>query len=186
MKKLSALMITAAFVGFASAGYAADDSTTTQGSVDYKKNGGYDASRSSEQTLPDGSKKTSETTINKDVDSNGLATKKVTTETKVTPPGTVNGLLNQKKDVSTSEVKEKDRGGSDRTDTQKHTDPNGTNVTVKTSVNKDVDKNGNVTETVKSQQTVDPQGLMNAKTTETKTKTVNGAVVEESKQAPQQ
>jgi len=177
MKNTFALLAATAAIGLAGGAYAADESANVKSKVDYKKDGGYTAERSSEQKTPGGTKTTSETKVDVDVDSQGRIDKEVKAETTTDPKG----LLNKTKDVSKTDIEEKERGGYKQTTTTKHTNADGTNVTYKTVTDVDVDANGNVTTTAKTEKTVDPKGLMNAETTSSTTKSVNGQVVEQKK-----
>jgi hypothetical protein len=77
-----------------------------------------------------------------------------------------------------SSLEMKDNGGYEANRASTHVNANGTAHTMKKNVDVDVDGKGNVTATTNTKQTVDPKGLMNKQTTETKTKVVNGRVVE--------
>lgn len=65
--------------------------------------------------------------------------------------------------------------------TSKHKNAEGTDVTMVTTTDVDVDNSGNVTTTAKTEKTVDPKGLLNETTTTNETKTVNGKVVKQIK-----
>jgi len=173
MKNTFALLAVTAAIGLASSAYAADENAEVKSSVDYKKNGGYEATRSSEEKTAGGTTTTSKTTVDVDVDGSGKIDKEVKAETATDPKG----LLNKKTDTSKTEIEEKARGGYKQVTTTKHKDADGTNVTYKTTTDVDVDNNGNVTTTAKTEKTVDPKGLMNADKTTTTTKSVNGEVV---------
>lgn len=160
--------------GFVSSAYAADETKTK---VDYKSDGGYEAESTSEGTTADGTKHKAETNVDVDVNSKGLVDKTVTTESSADPKG----ILNKKKDTAKSELKEKDRGGYKQTVTRKHTDAEGTNVTAKETTEVEVDKEGNVTETTKTEEKIDPKGLMNQKKVVSKSKKVNGELIEQTK-----
>ena len=172
---LKILLATAA-VGLAMPAYAAEESTAVKSIVEYKKDGGYESTRSTEKTTAEGTTQTSESSVDVDVDSKGHVDKTVKTET-VTDP---KGLLNKEKDVSETKIDEKERGGYKQTTIRKSKDADGTNITFKTVTDVDVDSSGNVTTTATTTKTVDPKGLMNETTTKTKTKTINGKVVEKS------
>ena len=175
MKRTLAMLAASAAVGLAGASYAADESAQVKSKVEYKKDGGYTATRSAERTTPGGTTNSAESKVDVDVDSKGHVDKTVKSESTTDPKG----LLNKKKDTSETNIEEKDRGGFKQTTTRKHTDAEGTNTTYKTVTDVDVDSNGNVTTKATTEKTVDPKGLMNSKTSSTKTKTVNGNVVED-------
>lgn len=161
----------------ASTANAADQSAVVKSNIDYKSNGGYESNRTAERTTASGTKQTTESKVNVDVDSAGRIDKTVKTEA-VTDP---KGLLNKQKDTSESQVEEKVRGGYKQVTTRKHTDADGTNIVYKTTTDVDVDAAGNVTTTAKTEKTVDPKGLMNSTTTTSKSTSVNGKVVDSSK-----
>jgi hypothetical protein len=177
MKKKFALLAATAAFGLATSAYAADDSAQTKSNVEYKNNGGYEASRSAERTTTDGTTNASESKVDVSVDSNGNATKTEQTETSTDPKG----LMNKKEDQNKTKFSEKENGGYTQTTTSKHKDADGTDVTLTTTTDVDIDKDGNVVTSAKTKKTVDPKGLFNSKTTTTKTKTINGRVVEQRK-----
>lgn len=175
MKNTFALLAATAAIGLAASApaYAVDEKAEVKSSLDYKKNGGYEATRTSEQVTAGGTKTTSKTKVDVDVDSQGRIDKTEKAET-VTDP---KGLMNRKKDTSSTEIEEKARGGYKQVTTTKHIDADGTNITYKTTTDVDVDSDGNVTTTAKTEKIVDPKGLMNAEKTTSTTKSVNGKVV---------
>lgn len=175
MKNSFALLAVTAAIGLAASApaYAADEKAAVKSSVDYKKDGGYEATRTSEQVSAGGTKTTSKAKVDVDVDSQGRIDKTEKAETTTDPKG----LMNKKQDTSKTEIEEKDRGGYKQTTTTKHIDASGTNITYKTVTDVDVDADGNVTTTAKTEKTVDPKGLMNADKVSSTTKAVNGKVV---------
>ena len=179
MKNITAILVATAAMGLATSAYAADESAQAKSKVEYKKNGGYESTRSADHTTAGGTTHTSESNVSVDVDSQGRIDKEVKSES-VTDP---KGLMNKKKDTSETEIEEKARGGYKQTTTRKHTDAEGTNTTYKTVTDVDVDADGNVTSTATTEKTVDPKGLMNETTSKSKTKTVNGQVVEQTKKS---
>jgi len=181
MKNVIAMLAATAAVGLATSAYAADETSQAKASVNYKDNGGYDSSRNAENTDANGTTTTSSEKVDVDVDSKGLVKKTVKTSDTTDPKG----LMNKKTDNSKTVYEEKDNGGYKQTTTRTHKDANGTNVSYKTVTDVDVDKDGNVTTTAKTEKTVDPKGLFNKKTTSETTKTVNGQVVDEKKTSNQ-
>ena len=177
MKKFRTLLALTAAMGLATAAHAADESAQVKSKVEYKKDGGYESSRTAESTSAAGTTHKSESNVDVDVDSAGRVEKTVSTEATTDPKG----LMNKKDNMSETHIEEKARGGYKQTTTRKFTDADGTNVTYKTVTDVDVDNNGKVTSTATTEKTVDPKGLMNEKTTTSKTKMVNGKVVENSK-----
>ena len=171
MRNSIAMLLATAGISLAASAYAANE---TESSVEYKKNGGYEANRSSESVSPDGTKRVSESEVDVNVNSAGQVDKTITTESTTDPKG----LMNKKKDSATTEIEEKARGGYKQTTTSHHTDANGTNVSLVVTTDVEVDAQGNVITTSTTEKTVDPKGLMNKKTTTSRTKSVNGKVVE--------
>lgn len=171
---LLTLAATAA-VSLASSAYA--EEAQVKSKVEYKKDGGYESSRTMEQTTPSGTAVTSDSKVDVSVDSKGRVDKTVKTEA----GSDAKGLMNRKKDKSETHIEEKARGGYKQTTTRVHADANGTDTTYKTTTDVDVDDSGNVTTTATTEKTVDPKGLLNEKTSTSKVKTVNGRVVEEKK-----
>ncbi len=158
---------TAVMMTLSAGAYAADE-----------KKDEFESSTSTKSTTSGGTVNTYEKNVDVDVDDKGRVNKTTTTEKSVNPEG----LLNTMKDTSTTEYEEKARGGYKQTTTTKHVDPDGANVMIKTVTNVDVDADGKITTTAKSEKVVDPEGLMNSTTTTSKTKTVDGVVVEEKKE----
>lgn len=179
MKRIIAVLAATTALSLVNPAFAASESAEGKTKVDYKSNGGYEATRSAEQTSADGTKHKSDATVDVDVDSKGKTSKTVKAES-VTD---AKGLGNKKADAAKTTYEDKDRGGYKQTTTRKHADANGTDTTYVTTTDVDVDSDGNVTTTAKTEKTVDPKGLMNKKTTAAKTKTVNGKVVEQTKDA---
>lgn len=176
MKNISfATFATTMAMGISAISYAAENESEKT-KTRYYDNGGYESTRSSEDTTANGTTHTSESKVGVEVDSNGRAQKKVKTSA-VTDP---KGLMNKKEDNAESQIEEKPRGGYKLTVTRQHTDANGTNVLYKTITDVDVDEAGNVTTTATTEKTVDPKGLMNETTTKSTTKSINGRVVEQS------
>jgi hypothetical protein len=169
-KTLVMLMATTAF-GLASSAYAADE---VKSKIEYKKDGGYESTRSAERTTASGATVSSESKVDVDVDNKGRIDKTVKVENATNPKG----LLNEKKDEAETKIEEKARGGYKQVTTRKALNADGTDVTYKTTTNVDIDDKGNVTTTATTEKTVNPKGLMNEKTTTTKTKSVNGQVIE--------
>lgn len=174
MKKLFALLAATAAVSLAVSAHAASESAEVKSKMEYKRDGGYEASRSSEQTTPSGTDISSESKVDVDVDSDGLVSKTIKSESKTDPKG----FGNRKVDNSKTVFEEKDRGGYKQTTVRTHKDADGTNVKFETITDVDVDSAGNVTTSAKTEKTVDPKGLFNSKTTTSKVKTVNGKVVD--------
>ena len=176
MKNLIALLAATTAVSLASGAYA-DESSSTKANVDYKKNGGYESSRSAQSTDSSGTTVSSDSKVDVDVDSKGHVKRTVKSSTTTDPKG----LMNKKSEDGKTVFEEKNNGGYKQTTTRSYTDREGTNVTYKTVTDVDVDNDGNVTTTAKTEKTVDPKGMMNSKTTTSTTKSVNGQVVEQKK-----
>ncbi len=174
MKNIFALLSATTMLTMGTGAFAADESAKSTSKVDYKKNGGYESTRSSEQTTSDGTAHSSENKVDVDVDSKGNIDKTVKSTSSTDPKG----MMNKKKDTSETEIEEKSNGGYKQTTTRNQTDADGTDITYKTTTNVDVDDKGNVVTTATTEKTVDPKGLMNKTKTTSKTKTVNGQVVE--------
>lgn len=179
MKRILAVLAATTAMTLAAPSFAISESSDGKTKVDYKSNGGYEATRSAEQTSTDGTTTKSNADVDVDIDSKGKTSKTVKAETSTDPKG----LGNKKADIAKTTYEDKDRGGYKQTTTRNHTDANGTSTTYVTTTDVDVDKDGNVTSTAKTEKTVDPKGLLNKKTTTSKTKAVNGKVVEEKKEA---
>lgn len=172
--KLTFLAATATIALSANA-FAADEHGEVKSKVEYKKDGGYESTMSSDGVNAAGAKLTSDRTVDVDVDSKGRVDKKVNVESTTDPKG----LMNKKHTDAETKIEEKENGGYKQTTTRTHTDADGTNTTYETITDVDIDNKGNVKSTATTKKTVDPKGLMNEKTTKTTTKTVNGKVVEE-------
>lgn len=169
------LAVLAATTTLSAAGFAyAESKAQAESKVEYKEDGGYESSRTSKHTDGKGTTTKTDANIDVDVHSKGNVSKTIKTTATTDPEG----LMNEKKDDTKTVFEEKERGGYKQTTTTKHVNSDGTNVTLVTTTNVDVDKNGNVTTVAKSEKTVDPKGLMNKKTTTDETKMVNGKVVE--------
>ncbi len=175
MNFFTMLMATAA-VGAANPTHAADEKKV-DAQVEYKKDGGYESTRTTKQTTDDGTTYKTKSEVDVDVDAAGRVDKKITTETVADPKG----LMNKEKAVSETEFEEKERGGYTQTTIRKYKDANGTDVSLKTVTDVEIDKDGNVITTATTERTVNPEGLMNQTTTKSKTKSVNGKVIEQSK-----
>jgi hypothetical protein len=174
MKNALAILSATTVLTLAASAFA-DDIVKGESKMEYKDNGGYESTQSSERVTGTGTKHVTESNVDVDVDSKGRVSKTVETE-KTTDP---KGLLNTKKDNATTEIEEKARGGYKQTTTRAHTDREGTDIVNKSTTNVDVDAKGNVTEVVKTEKVVDPKGLLNKSKAVSKTKTVNGRVVED-------
>jgi hypothetical protein len=70
-----------------------------------------------------------------------------------------------------------------QTTIRKHTDRNGTDTYYKTVTDVTIDSHGNVTSTVNSKKTIKPKGWFNKTESSSKTKSVNGTVVEHSEES---
>ena len=178
MKRLFALLITTAAVSLSATSYA-EESSESKATLEHKKGGGYDATQTSEQTGPGGTKRVNESETDVSVNSKGQISKTTTTESSTDPKG----VMNKSKEITKTEIVEKDRGGYKQVTTSRHTDADGTNVILVTTTELEVDDKGNVTTTAQTEKTVDPKGFMNKKTTSTMSKVVNGKVVEERKKS---
>ncbi len=172
--KLFGLMLSAAVIAAVPA-YAADVAAENQGKYEAKDNGGYTMKGSASETLADGTKKSAETKVDVDVDSEGKVSKTAEKTTTTNPEGS----MNEKKTVSKTELKEKDRGGYEKKVVDKKTDAAGTDVKTEASVDVKVDSDGKTVEKHKTVKTVDPKGLLNQEKTVTTTKKVDGKIVEQ-------
>jgi hypothetical protein len=162
----------------ASGVYAEDASSQKSSNLDYKDNGGYTATVKDSQTTSNGTDINSKTTADVDVDSNGNTTKTIKSKTTEDPKG----LWNKKTHTGKLTYQDKDNGGYSKTLKTSDTDRAGTDTSLKSKTDVDVDKSGNVTKTTETDKVTDPSGLMNKTETVTKSKTVNGVVVEDSRQ----
>lgn len=178
MKNLVMILASTAAVGLASSAFAANATAENKSSVEYKKNGGYEATATSEHTTAKGTAHEASEKVDVDVDSKGLRKETVKADSSTDPKG----LLNAKKDTTKASYKDKDNGGYKQTKTDRHSDAAGTDTKVETTTDVDVDANNNATAVVKTEKTVDPKGLLNKKTTTNKAKAVNGVVVEQKKE----
>lgn len=177
MNKILAALVTSTAIGAAGIAWASNPSASSEANVKYDKDGGYESTRSDKSTTSGGTKHKSESSVDVDVDAKGEVEKTIKTEASTDPKG----LMNKKDDTSETKIKEKTNGGYEQTTTRKHKDADGTNTTYKTVTDVTIDNNGNVTTTAETKKTVDPEGLLNEKTTTSKTKMINGEVVENSK-----
>ena len=174
MKNTLACLTATTILAMTGAAFAADEMTKGETNVKYKDNGGYESTQKSKQKNADGTTTQTEANVDVDVDSDGNVSKTVKTENSTD----AEGLGNAKSNSTKTEVEEKSHGGYKESSTVKKKDADGTNVTTQKTVDVDVDAKGNVTETVKTEKVVDPEGLMNKEKSVSKTKTVNGRVVE--------
>jgi len=166
MKYTFAILATTAAVSIAASAHAADESAKSKADIDYKDNGGYEATLSSENKNADGTAHTAKVTEDVDINDDGTGsrtTEKVTT----TDP---KGLMNKSKNTAKVEVEQKDNGGYEKTATTKATDSNGTNVVNEVKTDVDVNDDGSVSSETTTKKTVDPKGLFNKTTTESKSK----------------
>jgi len=177
MKKTLTLLLSTAAFGLAASAYAADAEVKSK--VEYKKNGGYEANRTAERTTSNGTAVASETDVDVNVDSKGLVDKTVKVENKSDPKG----LGNAKTEKSETRFEEKERGGYKQVTTRKSNDANGTNSTYETTTDVNVDAAGNVTTTATTEKVENPKGLLNQKTSTSKVKSVNGAIVDSKKKS---
>jgi len=175
MKKILLALAATTAIGLTANAYAADSTAQADTKVDYKKNGGYDASSTAEQTNADGTKKVAKKSADVNVDSKGNLDETVKSETS----SDAKGLMNAKKDTAKTTYKDKSNGGYKKTTTKAHVDHAGTDTKTENSTDVDVDSNGKTTEVDKTTNTTDPKGLMNKTSTTTKVKKVDGQVVEE-------
>jgi len=177
MKKASAFLPLVTVLAMSTYAYAADESDKS--STETKKNGGYESTTTSQGTTDAGTYNSTKTTDNVDVDSKGNVTRKYKTKSVEDPKG----LMNKKTSTGEITYQDKDNGGYKKTVDEKSTNAAGTNYSHSSKTNVDVDAQGNVTTTKKTENTVDPKGFTNpSTTTTTSSKTVNGEVVEENKQ----
>lgn len=172
--KISLLAATAA-VALASASFAAEEKANSR--VEYKNNGGYEATRSVENTGTNGTTVSSQSKVDVDVDSKGNVTRSVSTKNTTDPKG----MLNTQADNGKTVFEEKSNGGYKQTTERAHTDQQGTDIKLTTVTDVDIDKKGNVITTAKTEKTVDPSGLFNSRTETSTSRSVNGVVVEQKK-----
>jgi hypothetical protein len=176
MKNLYTILAATAALSTATVAYA-DEEAQVKSTVEMKDNGGYESNVKSEEVTSAGTAKSTEKQVDIDVNSNGLVDKNI----KIVKKNDPKGLMNGKKDVSETEIEEKEYGGYKQTTTRKITDANGTNTFYKTITDVSVDTNGNVTSTATTEKTTDPKGWFNKTTVKSTEKTVNGKVIEKSK-----
>lgn len=169
------LLAATAAVTLATSAFAAEEKANTK--VEYKNNGGYEATRSVENTSANGTTVSSKSKVDVDVDAKGNVTRSIDTSTATDPKG----MLNQKVDNGNTTFEEKSNGGYKQTTQRTHTDQQGTDITLKTVTDVDIDKKGNVITTAKTEKTVDPSGLFNSSTETSTSRSVNGVVVEQKK-----
>jgi hypothetical protein len=153
---------------------AADPEAKTEGKIEYKDNGGYEAKRSSSQELSNGTEMSSSSKVDVDVDNDGEVTEKVKNQATNDPKG----LMNKKQNIVTSKIDSEPSGDYKKTTKKKYKDAEGTDISQKTTVDVDADSDGTVKETVRNEKIVDPKGLFNRSKTVSTTKKVNGKVVE--------
>lgn len=172
MKTLLALLSTTAMIGFASAGYAADNSVKT----DYKStgNGGYEAKSSAERTNSAGTKISTDKKVDVDIDDDGTISKTTKSETKAD----AKGLFNTKKGVTEVETERDKDGNLTRKTTVKDTNDKGSNVSTDIDTEVNVKDNGDVETNSTVEKTVDPKGLFNSTKEKSHIKTLNGKVIE--------
>ncbi len=175
MKNTFTLLAATAAVTLASASFAAEEKANTE--VEYKNNGGYEATRNAQTTTPGGTTVSSQSKVDVDVDSKGNVTRSVSTQNATDPKG----MLNKQADNGKTVFEEKANGGYKQTTERSHTDQQGTDITLKTVTDVDVDKKGNVITTAKTEKTVDPSGLFNSRTETSTSRSVNGVVVDQKK-----
>lgn len=173
MKKF-AIVAALTALSVSSAALAADESAEVKSKIDYKKNGGYESTITSEKKGPDGTVMKSTTDVDVSVDSKGRVSEEIDSKSTMDPEG----LGNKKESITKVESKEKAGGGYEETKIQKNTDAAGTNVTTKVEKEVEHKRDGTVVETTEVKKTVDPKGLMNKETTTIKTKKVDGVVTE--------
>jgi hypothetical protein len=167
------LLVTATILLVAPAALAAEPMQQDNAQVNYKDDGGYTAEKSADQVDTNGVKHKADSKTVVDYDSNGNMKRTVTTTDKVK-----NGM-HSKENSSATEFKQTNDGGYDKTTTTEHTNTDGTNLKSTSNTHASVDAKGNDVTVTKTQNTVDPPGLMNKTTTTNTTKTVNGVVVED-------
>lgn len=175
MKNNLALLAATAAVTLASASFAAEDKANSK--VEYKNNGGYEATRNAETTSASGTTVSSQSKVDVDVDSKGNVTRSITTQNATDPKG----MLNTQADNGKTVFEEKSNGGYKQTTERAHTDQQGTDIKLTTVTDVDIDKKGNVITTAKTEKTVDPSGLFNSRTETSTSRSVNGVVVEQKK-----
>jgi len=167
---LSALVVTTALTITAQAEVVSKNESY----IKEKPNGGYETKVITEKQTPAGTTKTYEKTVNVNVRSNGNVSK-VSEIKSVTDP---KGILNKQSNDSRSRYVEKENGGYEQVTTSKHTNSDGADVTLVTTTLVDVDADGNVKTTAKTERTIDPKGLLNKKTSTSEVKIINGEIVQ--------
>lgn len=155
--------------------FAADVSAENQGKYEAKDNGGYTMKGSASETMANGTEKSAKTKVDVDINDKGLMTKHSEKTTTTDPEG----MMNEKKTLSKTEIKEKERGGYEKKTVSKKSDAEGTDTKTEASVDVNVDDEGNITEKNKTVKTTDPKGLFNEHKTVSTTKKVNGKIVEQ-------
>jgi hypothetical protein len=175
MKNVILSLAVTTALAVAAGSYAADESADTKSNLEYKENGGYKASVTTEKTTPEGTAISSKTKKNVDVDADGKTTSTMRSSSVEDPTG----LRNKKIHTGELDYRDKDNGGYKKSVTSTDTDAAGSNTSTSQKTNVDVDAAGNKTITEESTRVIDPPGLMNKTQTVTKSKTVNGVVVED-------
>jgi hypothetical protein len=177
MNKLFAILAATTILASTVPAFAVEESQESKTKTEYKKDGGYDSTTTSSSTNTNGTANTAQSSTNVSVDSKGYVEKTTKSENTSDPKG----LMNKEKDTSETTLDEKPRGGYKQVTMRKHLDANGTNIVYTTTTDVDVDANGNVTTTALTEKTVNPKGLMNETTTKTRSKSINGKMIEDSK-----
>jgi opacity protein-like surface antigen len=178
MKNIFTLLATTAAISLMAPAYAADVSSDSKVKFEAKDNGGYQSESTSKSVTAGGTVKTIDKSLDMDIDSDGKASKTVKTKTVSDPDGLMN---RSEKDVEV-EIEEKANGGVEKTEVSEETNSDGTNVTTESNTDVDVDSDGTVNATVKTEKIIDPDGLMNKTKVNTETKMRNGVVVEQHKE----
>ncbi len=179
MKNIFTLLATTAAIGLmAPAAFAADVSSDNNVKFEAKDNGGYESESTSKSVTAGGTVKTTDKSVDLDINSDGKASKTVKTKTVSDPDGLMN---RSEKDVKV-EIEDKANGGVEKKEVSDQTNADGTNVRSETKTDVDVDSDGNVNSTVKTEKVVDPEGLMNKTKVKTETKMRNGVVIEQHKE----
>ena len=171
---LAVASIAAISIGFCTTASAASYDAT----VDYKKNGGYEASAETEATTAAGAAVTNKEKSDVDVEDDGRLSREDSSSTKVDPKGVYNGATHDHK----TSYKEKRDGGYEASGTDEVTRDRGTNTKVDTDVDVSVDEHGNVVRKVTTTKDVDPSGVLNSTSTKTQKKYVNGKLIRTEKE----
>ncbi len=173
MKHILALLATTAIIGVSSAAFAVD--ANVKSDFEAKSNGGYKTTTSTENTTATGTVKAADKKVDVDVDSDGTVTKTVKSKAVNDPKG----LMNKQKHTSEMKTEKNADGTYVRKESDEKTDAAGTDMSVDSKTKVETDANGNVNTTTTLEKEVDPKGLFNSHTTETKIKMKNGKVVEQ-------